>query len=94
MPRNWPKYWLCSGLVALIFAGTGLFPIPTSAQSYARAASDKARVSTAPSRPRITVYPRHRHLGPNAKRYCRFWLAKEYRVSGTVITPQQRCWWD
>ena len=31
-------------------------------------------------RPQITIYPRQRALGPNAKRYCRAWLAKEYRV--------------
>jgi hypothetical protein len=42
---------------------------------------------------RITIYPRKRP-GPNSKRHCRAWLAKEYRVSGTVITPQMQCWWD
>jgi hypothetical protein len=47
---------------------------------------------TAQSRPRITIYPRQVH--PNAKRYCRAWLAKEYRVSGPVIVPQQQCWWQ
>ena len=41
---------------------------------------------------RITIYPRH--LGPNAKRQCRAWLAKEYRVSGPVIVPRQQCWWE
>ena len=44
-------------------------------------------------RPRITIHPRRSHLGPNAKRHCRSWLAKEYRVSGPVIVPQMRCWW-
>ena len=29
--------------------------------------------------------------GRNAKRYCRSWLAKEYRVSGPVIVPQMHC---
>jgi hypothetical protein len=47
----------------------------------------------AQSRPRITVRPRRTTPGPNAKRYCRSWLAKEYRVSGPVIVPQMQCWW-
>ena len=52
------------------------------------------REYVAQSRPRIVVHPRHYYPGPNAKRYCRSWLAKEYRPSGTVITPQMRCWWQ
>lgn len=46
------------------------------------------------SRPRITIQPRTTSPGPNAKRYCRSWLAKEYRVSGTVIVPRMQCWWQ
>ena len=96
MRRTLPKYWVFSGFLALIFAATGLFSISASAQSdtrsYARAPSE-TREFAAQARPRITVHPR-RQLGPNAKRYCQFWLAKEYRISGTVITPQQRCWWN
>jgi len=46
------------------------------------------------SRPRITIQPRTTSPGPNAKRYCRSWLAKEYRVSGTVIVPKMECWWQ
>lgn len=46
------------------------------------------------SRPRVTVHPRTTSPGPNAKRYCRSWLAKEYRVSGTVIVPRMQCWWQ
>lgn len=48
----------------------------------------------AQSRPRITVRPRKNFPGPNAKRYCRSWLATENRPSGTVITPQMTCWWQ
>jgi hypothetical protein len=48
----------------------------------------------AQSRPRITVHPRRVHPGPNARRYCRSWLAKEYRVSGPVVVPRMRCWWE
>jgi len=45
-------------------------------------------------RPRVTIYSRRVYPGPNAKRQCRSWLAQEYRVSGPVIVPQMRCWWE
>jgi len=45
-------------------------------------------------RPRITIYRRYAYPGPNAVRQCRSWLATEYRVSGPVIVPQMRCWWE
>jgi hypothetical protein len=32
--------------------------------------------------------------GRNAVRECRSWLATEHRPSGTVVTPQMRCWWQ
>jgi hypothetical protein len=31
--------------------------------------------------------------GPYAVRHCTFKLVQEYRPSGTVIVPRQRCWW-
>ena len=96
MPETVAKYWVICGLLAVAFGVNG--PLATSAQArdanHPKAAAVSSSDLAARSRPRITVYPRHRYLGPNAKRYCRFWLAKEYRVSGTVITPQQRCWWN
>ena len=45
-------------------------------------------------RPRIVIHPRSFQPGPNAKRYCRAWLAVENRPSGQVITPQRECWWQ
>jgi hypothetical protein len=48
---------------------------------------------SAQPRLRVFIQPRHRYLPPNAKRYCRSWLAKEYRVSGPVIVPQMHCQW-
>jgi hypothetical protein len=45
-------------------------------------------------RPRVTIYPRRVYPGPYAKRQCYSWLVTEYRVSGTVVTPQMRCWWE
>jgi len=45
-------------------------------------------------RPRVTIYPRRFRPGPNAIRQCRSWLVREYRVSGPVIVPRMRCWWE
>jgi hypothetical protein len=44
-----------------------------------------------------TEFPRSDNLGypgRNAVRQCTSWLATEYRLSGTVVTPQMRCWWQ
>jgi hypothetical protein len=44
-----------------------------------------------------TEFPRTDNLGypgPNAVRQCVSWLQPEYRLSGTVVTPQMRCWWQ
>jgi hypothetical protein len=44
-----------------------------------------------------TEFPRTDNLGypgRNAVRECRSWLATEHRPSGTVVTPQMRCWWQ
>ncbi len=93
MPGTVAKYWIFCALLAATFGVDGLLATPAQARDANKAAAGTSSELAARSRPRITVYPRHRYLGPNAKRYCQFWLAKEYRVSGTVITPQQRCWW-
>lgn len=81
---------LALGLSAAALAGVLL------GGSAAQAATERAatREYRAQSRPRIVIHPRRYKLGPNAKRHCRFWLAKEYRPSGPVITPQMRCWWQ
>jgi hypothetical protein len=44
-----------------------------------------------------TEFPRSDYLGypgPNAVRQCVSWLQPEYRLGGTVVTPQMRCWWQ
>lgn len=44
-----------------------------------------------------TEFPRSDYLGypgRNAVRQCVSWLATEHRPSGTVVTPQMRCWWQ
>jgi hypothetical protein len=50
----------------------------------------------AQSHANITVHPRTRQTSPgrHAVRQCRSWLAREYRVSGPVIVPRMRCWWE
>jgi len=40
--------------------------------------------------PRIRVYPQGGRL---LYRDCDFRLVPEWRPSGTVIVPRQRCWW-
>jgi hypothetical protein len=66
--------------------------VPAIARSEATAPSTQ-EFAAQTNRPRVTIYPR-RYLPPNATRQCRSWLVKEYRVSGPVIVPQMRCWWE
>jgi hypothetical protein len=67
-----------------------------SAQTAAGASKQTSTYELAAQtqRPRITIYPRRRELGPNARRECRAKLVQEYRVSGTVIVPKMTCWWE
>jgi hypothetical protein len=85
-------------LIGLIFVFSAGGAIPASAQpsvcSDEISASCPAERAARKKRPRVTIYPRHVYPGPNAIRQCRSWLAKEYRVSGPVIVPQMRCWWE
>ena len=83
------------GLIFVFGVGGGM---PASAQSPACnneiSANCPANRAAQKKRPRVTIYPRRVYLGPNAKRQCHSWLAREYRVSGPVIVPQMRCWWE
>ena len=76
-----------AGAIALMLMLGAVVPVfaqPTSADDGA-----------APRRrTRIVIHPRSLEPGPNAKRYCRAWLAVENRPSGQVITPQKECWWQ
>ncbi len=83
-----PKKCYFSGFLALIVVSAAGFLTPAAAEF----SGNTHELAAQPARPRITIHPRR--LGPNAKRYCRSWLAKEYRVSGPVIVPQMRCWWN
>jgi hypothetical protein len=94
------KNWLPCALAALVCVLLAGRTAPASAaffgaggQTLARhisyvqvAAAERAY---AQARPHVTIHPRHRVL-----RYCRSWLAQEYRPSGTVIVPRMYCWWQ
>jgi hypothetical protein len=78
-----PKKWMFFAVLVLVGLSAAML-LPASAEV-------STQELAAQSRPRITIHPRRIH--PDSKRYCRAWLAKEYRVSGPVIVPQQQCWW-
>jgi hypothetical protein len=73
-----------AALVLIIGTAVPAFAQPTPADQGA----------TSHRRTRIVIHPRSLEPGPNAKRYCRAWLAVENRPSGQVITPQKECWWQ
>jgi hypothetical protein len=84
---------ICSriGLFGIIAAGVVGFSAPALADA---AGGNVTHEFAAQARPHITIYPRHTQPGRYAKRQCRGWLAKEYRVSGPVLVPRQQCWWE
>jgi hypothetical protein len=106
MPTTMPKSWIAAAVLVLILASNALFLNSASAEFFGCNDRHAARSWSAPraqafthefaaqsqARARVTIHPRH--LSPNAKRHCEAWLAKEYRVSGTVIVPRERCWWQ
>jgi hypothetical protein len=95
-------------LLTVAFGLIGLGSIDTaSAQSNERGL--RADQAYAQARPRIRVTPRCPYRttsvpypapsdcdfpGPGYVRQCNAQLVKEYRLSGTVIVPVQRCWWE
>ncbi len=86
MPKN-RGFLALAVMVATFFAG-----IQVSAAENSRGIQEFAAQTA--RRPHIVIRPRRIEPGPNSRRYCRSWLAKEYRVSGPVIVPQQQCWWQ
>lgn len=85
------KNWLGLGRAGLIVL-VGLAAAPPAIGDAG--ASETHELSAQTARPRVTITPRTSSPGPNAKRVCRSWLEKEYRVSGTVIVPKMQCWWQ
>lgn len=90
-------------LGATVFEGLATPAIAAGERAQLATASDLS-AQTRRVRPRVRIYrqpaawpyPRPGYYswpGPNAVRQCVDWYAMEYRPSGTVITPQMRCWW-
>ena len=78
--------------VMLGLVGGAAFVPPAAAQSTIEPAPPPPPRAHPPARVRVT--PLAPYPGPNAVRQCDFWLATEYRPSGTVIVPRQHCWWE
>ncbi len=66
-------------LAATMSLAVAQTPAPAGARSYAPAGAQ---------RPRIEVNPR-----PQLHRRCVDWYVLQYRPSGTVLFPEQHCWW-
>jgi hypothetical protein len=71
-----------------------------SAQSRPRPIRPRTRILVTPPYPYRTFpttypvpYPVE-YPGPGFVRQCSSWLAPENRVSGAVIVPRMRCWWQ
>jgi hypothetical protein len=87
------SFFAVLALIVALVAGSSA-PARAEDSSCNQCASGSTQEFAAQSRPRITIYPRQAYPGRNAKRQCRAWLAKEYRVSGPVVVPRQQCWWE
>ena len=79
-------------LVGFVPASGGIARAAAEAAKAGPASDVSAQQRTRRAPSRIRVFPSS--PGPNAVRQCRFWLAQEFRPSGTVIVPRQRCWWE
>lgn len=77
------------GLLAAILIGLAGLASPVPAQSQ----DGVTQVRPIRATTRVYIYPRSQP-GPNSRRICNAWMVQEYRPSGTVITPQMRCYWD
>ena len=79
------------GFVAVGALVAGLFAAaPACAIENARGTQAFAQARP----PHIVIHPRRLEPGPNSKRICRFWLARQDRLSGPVLVPQQYCRWN
>lgn len=79
-------------LFAMTLGALALGPMPVAAEGAGKpiVASPSALSSQARRPPtRFRVYPGRRLL----YRDCDFRLAQQWRPSGPVVVPLQRCWW-
>lgn len=98
-----------TSLAIIVLLGAAFFDGPATSAIVAAERAQMAPASdlsaqTRRVRPRVRIYrqpaawpyPRPGYYswpGPNAVRRCVDWYAMENRPSGTVVTPQMRCWW-
>jgi hypothetical protein len=95
--------------IALLTVTLGLIGLGGVDTASAQSGGLRADEAYAQVRPRIRVTPRCPYRttsvpyptpaecdfpGPGYVRQCNAQLVKEYRPSGTVIVPVQRCWWE
>ena len=71
------------GALALGFGTAEAAPV-----SAVRTAPTELSAQTRRPPARLRVYP-----GRLLYRHCTFRLAQQWRPSGTVVVPVQRCWW-
>jgi hypothetical protein len=76
-----------AGLCVLLLAPPAANPAAAQQVTGVARPSD---LSAQTQRPRLRVNPRGERL---LYRDCEFKLVQQYRPSGTVIVPWQRCWW-
>lgn len=78
--------WLAAAVL-----GASVCATPAAAKSITKTATAAATDVSSQREPRtrLRVYPGRRLL----YRDCTFRLAQQWRPSGTVIVPVQRCWW-
>ncbi len=81
-------------LALICVLGTLQTSIANAAPRVAAASQGADELEAQQTRPRITIHPRVTEPGPNSRRFCRAWLEKEFRLSGTVIVPRLQCWWQ
>jgi hypothetical protein len=76
-------------LFAMIFGALALGPTPVAAEPSKPVVAPSSELSSQARRPpRLRVYP-----GRLLYRDCDFHLAQQWRLSGPVVVPVQRCWW-
>ncbi len=81
------RWLVIAAILGVMAAGTVEVAVAAPAS---KAANMSTEVSAQERRPptRFRVYP-----GRLLYRDCTFRLAQQWRPSGTVIVPVQRCWW-
>jgi len=79
---------LAAGAFALALGGAPAAADPAHPIQVAQTSDLAAQTRRPP--PRLRVYPPRGRL---LYRDCDFRLVQQWRPSGTVIVPWQRCWW-